>query len=141
MNGLFQNCKKLETIPDISKWDTENLENIEDLFFGYNNFTWIFITNNNSILFFRIKACWSINDNFHSYFFIFRSIHFLRSTYLLYHSIIFCWIKTINKILSISFPIGTNLEINFNIVVNLQEIPGFIIKVFKSDIRLQISKI
>ena len=31
MNGLFHNCKKLEIIPDISKWNTKNLENIEDL--------------------------------------------------------------------------------------------------------------
>ena len=32
MSFIFYNCKELESLPDISKWNTENAINISGLF-------------------------------------------------------------------------------------------------------------
>ena len=32
MSGLFENCKSLEIIPDISKWNTSNVTQMDRLF-------------------------------------------------------------------------------------------------------------
>ena len=34
MNDLFYNCKSLSSLPDISKWGTNNIIYINDIFFG-----------------------------------------------------------------------------------------------------------
>ena len=34
MNNIFNGCRSLKSIPDISKWDTQNVENISYMFNG-----------------------------------------------------------------------------------------------------------
>jgi surface protein len=34
MNYLFDGCKSLKSLPDISKWNTEKLEDIRNMFVG-----------------------------------------------------------------------------------------------------------
>ena len=34
MSSMFFQCSSLESLPDISKWDTRNVKNISDMFCG-----------------------------------------------------------------------------------------------------------
>ena len=34
MNEMFENCKSLISLPDLSKWDTKKLINISEIFNG-----------------------------------------------------------------------------------------------------------
>ena len=36
MSHMFYNCSSLKYLPDISKWDTKNVTNMENMFFGCN---------------------------------------------------------------------------------------------------------
>ena len=36
MSYLFCNCKSLNNIPDISKWDTKNVTKMSNMFYGCN---------------------------------------------------------------------------------------------------------
>ena len=37
MSYMFNNCSNLSTLPDISKWNTNNVNNIIDMFADCNN--------------------------------------------------------------------------------------------------------
>ena len=37
MSWLFLNCESLSSLPDISKWNTSNVNNMSDMFGNYNN--------------------------------------------------------------------------------------------------------
>ena len=34
LRGMFKDCKKLKVLPDISKWNVENVESMEEMFYG-----------------------------------------------------------------------------------------------------------
>ena len=34
MRSMFRDCNSLKSLPDISKWDTKNVNNMSDMFFG-----------------------------------------------------------------------------------------------------------
>ena len=34
MSELFSGCKSLSSLPDISKWNTKNIDKIEKIFYG-----------------------------------------------------------------------------------------------------------
>ena len=34
MSYIFQNCSSLSSLPDISKWNTNNVANMENMFYG-----------------------------------------------------------------------------------------------------------
>ena len=34
MSYMFSGCRSLETLPDISKWNINNIENISNMFYG-----------------------------------------------------------------------------------------------------------
>ena len=38
MNSIFYNCSSLEYLPDISKWDTENVLNMKEMDFDDNSY-------------------------------------------------------------------------------------------------------
>ena len=37
MSYIFSDCKLLTSLPDISKWNTNNVENMNDMFWNCNN--------------------------------------------------------------------------------------------------------
>ena len=34
MSPIFQRCSSLISLPDISKWNTNNIDNVSEIFFG-----------------------------------------------------------------------------------------------------------
>jgi len=38
MSYMFYKCSKLSKLPDISKWNTNNVTNMSGMFFGCDNF-------------------------------------------------------------------------------------------------------